>query len=170
MEDMAKLNTEMFGLVAQTGPAGHALALQILGNRDDAADVVQDAAQSALQGGSFDAKRGEFHAWFLKIVRNRCLDLLRQRGRRRETPLEFDPVSDDDNPAEAVELDETINLLKQELAQLLAEQREILVLRDYLGMCYSEISEVLSIPEGTVMSRLHRARLALAPRMKRHYK
>ncbi len=71
---MAKLRDEMLVLLTQAGPSGHALALQILGNRDDAADVVQDAAHSVLHRGGFDPERGEFRAWFLKIVRNRCLD------------------------------------------------------------------------------------------------
>ena len=166
---MAKLSKEMFLSLTKAGPSGHALALQILGNRDDAADVVQDAAQTVLHRGRFDLERGEFQSWFLKIVHNRCVDVLRQRTRKPETTLEeIERVSEGSDPALAAELDETIRFLKAELTQMNTEQREILVLRDYLGMSYSDISKVLSIPSGTVMSRLHRARLALAARMKWH--
>ena len=165
---MARLKDEMFVLLTQAGPSGHALAMQILGNRDDAADVVQDAALAALDAGRFDPERGKFRPWFLTIVRNRCVDVLRQRARKPESTLVgIEPLSEERDPSVAVEVDETVGFLKTELARMSSEQREILVLRDYLGMSYEDISNVLSIPNGTVMSRLHRARLALAARMKR---
>ena len=57
-------------------------------------------------------------------------------------------------------------ILKWELRRLPAEQREILILREYLDLTYAEIGKVLGVPPGTVMSRLHRARLALVKRMR----
>ena len=58
----------------------HALATQILGNPDDAADAVQDALATALgKPGAYDATRGPLKPWFLRVVRNRCVDQIRRR-------------------------------------------------------------------------------------------
>lgn len=158
---------DMLNQLAQIGPSGHALALQILGNREDAADAVQDALCTVLDRRSFDPSRGEFRAWFLTIVRNRCVDLLRRRSRWCSETVEA-MVADTTDPLAAVALDEIAGILQKELMLLDAAQREILVLRDYLGLSYGEVATVLSVPSGTVMSRLHRARMALSLRMKRY--
>ena len=153
----------------QIGPGGHALAFQLLGNREDAADVVQDALHTALDSKSFDPARGSFKSWFLTVVRNRCLDLLRQRARRPQVGIDdVELASHGSDPGAAAERDELAALVRRELERLSTERREILILRDYLGLPYAEIGEVLAVPKGTVMSRLHRARLALAERMKAH--
>ena len=157
----------MLNQLAEIGPSGHVLALQILGNREDAADVVQDALCTVLDRRSFDRNRGEFRAWFLTIVRNRCVDLLRRQSRWSSQTVEA-MVSDTTDPLAAVAQDEIARILKKELMRLDAAQREILVLRDYLGLSYGEVATVLSVPNGTVMSRLHRARMALSLRMKRY--
>ena len=72
----------------KVGAGGHALALQLLGNQDDAADVLQDALVAVLGSQSFDPARGSFKSWFLTVVRNRCLDLLRQRRRRPQVAID----------------------------------------------------------------------------------
>ena len=73
-----------------------------------------------------------------------------------------------DYPDAIAEQREQLTLLKAELTQLPAEQYELILLRDYHQLSYAEIAEVLSIPIGTVMSRLHRARMELRRRMERH--
>ena len=66
--------------LAELGGGAHVLAIQILGNADDAADAVQDALTTALgRPGAYDAGKGPLKPWFLRIVRNRCIDLLRRR-------------------------------------------------------------------------------------------
>ena len=72
------------------------------------------------------------------------------------------------NPESAFGQDEIQAILKRELRGLPSEKREILILREYLDLTYAEIGKVLGVPPGTVMSRLHRARLALAKRMRAH--
>jgi RNA polymerase sigma-70 factor (ECF subfamily) len=150
----------------QLGQAGFALAVQLLRNRDDAADAVQDALCALLgKRNTYDARRGDMKAWFLKIVRNRCLDLLRRRVRRgveRELP-EVDALTP--RPDVAAEQNELSALVRRELGMLPAEQREILLLRDYHDLSYAGVAQVLSIPIGTVMSRLHRARAELQKRL-----
>ena len=93
-------------------------------------------------------------------------DLLR---RRRPSGMNVDELVDPGaNPEQALDLTQRDEALKLALASISAEQRQIVVLRDYLGLTYAEIADVLSIAQGTVMSRLHRARLALKEVLKDH--
>ncbi|MEM6795256.1 MAG: sigma-70 family RNA polymerase sigma factor [Acidobacteriota bacterium] len=148
------------------------LALQLLGNPDDALDVAQDAMLrffSTLH--RFDAKR-PVRPWLFQIVRNRVLDLYRRRKVRKHDSIDQAACEGDDRPALEL-VDTTVNLerdvahtqlqarLWQALSELTQAQREILVLRDYQDLAYSEIADTLNIPMGTVMSRLHGARKRL---------
>lgn len=147
--------------------AAYLLALQMLGNRDDAMDVTQDAMLrffSTLK--SFDAARG-VRPWLFTIVRNQVRDLWRRRQRR---PADAAGGSDDlvaqlAAPQASPEADLHRRELKERvwcaLAALPAEKREIIVLRDFHDLSYSELAQVLGIPIGTVMSRLHGARRRL---------
>ncbi len=147
--------------LAQLGGGAHALAIQILGNVDDAQDAVHDAFATALdEPGAYDARKGPLKPWFLRVVRNRCIDMLRRRRASSSMPVE-ELESTARTPEEALEASETSSRLEQALATLPAGRREIVVLRDYLDLSYAEIANVLDIAPGTVMSRLHRARLAL---------
>jgi RNA polymerase sigma-70 factor (ECF subfamily) len=142
--------------------------MQLLQHREDAADAVQDALQRLVQHRrAFDPQRGKVRAWFLKIVRNRCLDLLRSRSRRRAESLEPAelPTPTETRPDVTAEKREMLDLLKETLMSLPDEQREIILLRDFHQLSYAELAEVLSIAPGTVMSKLHRARQELRRRM-----
>jgi len=142
------------------GGGAHALAIQILGNADDAADAVQDAFATVLgKPEAYDDRKGPLKPWFLRVVRNRCLDQLR-RQRPNDLPVE-ELVDTGYNPEQALQIAQRDSGLKRALAAISADQRQIIILRDYLDLTYAEISEVLRIAQGTVMSRLHRARLAL---------
>ena len=154
----------------KVGGGGHALAMQLLGNQDDAADVLQDALVAVLRSQSFDPDRDSFKSWFLAVVRNQCLDLLRQRRCRPQVAIDDIQMAagSSSNPESAFGQDEIQAILKRELRGLPSEKREILILREYLDLTYAEIGKVLGVPPGTVMSRLHRARLALAKRMRAH--
>ena len=152
----------------QVGPSGHALAVSLLGNADDAADALQDAVATVLRVRSYDPAQGTFKAWFLTVVRNRCLDVLRQRKRRPQSDMESAEVATEqsEGPEALATRDEMTDIIKRELAALPPPHREILILREFLELGYAEIADVLGIPAGTVMSRLHRARSALAVRVK----
>ena len=152
----------------QVGPSGHALAMNLLGNTAEAADVLQDAVATALRVRSFDRSRGTFKAWFLAIVRNRCLDILREHQRHQLVDVESVelPVEEADGPEAIATRDELAAVVKRELAKLAPAHREILILREFLDLGYAEIGKVLDVPTGTVMSRLHRARSALADRVR----
>ncbi len=151
--------------LAQLGNGAHALAIQILGNRDDAADAVHDALLSVLnRPAGYDAGKGPLKPWFMRIVRNRCLDLLR---RRRPSGEPVEEIADQAaGPEQIVETHDRDRVLELALAAIDPAQREIIVLRDYMDLSYADIARVLEIPQGTVMSRLHRARLTLAKAFK----
>ena len=150
------LQTELVNL----GGGAHALAIRILGNSDDAADAVHDAFAKVLaRPDAFDIRKGPLKPWFLRIVRNRCFDLVRRRrAGGRATEELVDPAL---RPDDRLELEQRDEQLRRALADVSADRRQILVLRDYLDLSYAEIADVLQIAPGTVMSRLHRARLAL---------
>ena len=152
----------------QIGPSGHALAVSLLGNADDAADVLQDAVATALNARSYDPSRGTFRAWFLAVVRNRCTDVLRNRRRQPDAGVDLTeaPTEEKDSPEAVASHDELSAIVKRELAKLPPAQREVLILREFLELSYAEIGNVLGVPAGTVMSRLHRARSNLADRVK----
>jgi len=160
-------NQDMRNQLAQLGNGAHALALQMLGNTDDATDAVQDAFVKVLnKPGAYDANTGPLTPWFLRVVRNHCIDLIRRRRPEDTNALELsDPGP---GPEATLESTQRNRLLKQALAMLPVEQRQIIVLRDYMDLSYAEIANVLEIAGGTVMSRLHRARMALKEELTRH--
>lgn len=155
--------------IEQLGQSGFALAIQLLKHREDAADAVQDSLQRVLQKrNSFDPSRGTLKVWFLKIVRNRCLDLLKSSRRRNESETierNQPTTSAADRPDIAVEKRETLHCLKEQLMRLPVRQRELILLKDFHELRYAEIAQILSIPVGSVMSGLHRARAELRKRM-----
>jgi len=160
-------NNEMRQQLIQLGNGAHALALQMLGNTDDATDAVHDAFVKVLRKpGGYDAKAGPLTPWFLRIVRNQCIDLIR---RRRPGDVAVEELSDPGpGPEASLQASQRDQGLRRALASLSAEQRQIIVLRDYMDLSYAEIADVLEIARGTVMSKLHRARMALREELGRH--
>jgi RNA polymerase sigma-70 factor (ECF subfamily) len=129
----------------------------ILGGQADAQDAVQDAfvdAWAALP--RFDAER-KFYPWFYTILRNRCLKRIAARKRRGEEELK------DAGLVEATASGGRLEAaaLNQALRRLTAEEREIILLRHLDGWSYQQLAERMSIPVGTVMSRLYYARRKL---------
>ena len=149
-----------FAQLAQLGNGAHALAIQILGNAEDAADAVHDSFATVLsRPGAYDADKGPLKPWFFRVVRNRCLDMVR---RRRDSTDQVSDVADPSpGPEQRLANAQRSSRRAAALAALSCEKREIIVLRDFLDLSYADISQVLSIAPGTVMSRIHRARTEL---------
>ncbi len=136
-------------------------ALAILGNRDDALDVSQEAFVKAYRAiRRFDARR-PFYPWFYRILRNACFDWLRRRRNRPRPGLLMDIPDDRFRPDTLVDKDEIREVVWEGIGKLAEKDREIIVLRHFQHMSYREIAAALDIPEGTVMSRLFTARKRL---------
>jgi len=142
------------------------LALRVLRDEEQARDVVQDAFLKAY--GSLDRFEGRsgFYTWLYRIAMNLCLDRKRrERGERAvrdedalaETPADPEAVGAP-SPGVALERAELRVQLARAIATLPGEARRTLELREVDGLSYHEIAEVLGVPKGTVMSRLHHAR------------
>lgn len=151
--------------------AAYLLALQMLGNRDDAMDVTQDAMLRFFSTlNSFDATR-RVQPWLFTIVRNQVRDLWRQRQRRPADAIgESDALvgqlaAPQPSPEANLHRRELRQRVWRALATLSVDKREIIVLRDFHDLSYSDIAHVLDIPIGTVMSRLHGARRQLRARL-----
>jgi RNA polymerase sigma-70 factor, ECF subfamily len=141
-----------------------AVAEALLGDRDDAADAVQEAFVRAYRALKTLREGSPFGPWFRTILRNLCRDRLRGADRRRaEWSAETMDRRAWTEPAGAAELEreQLAAAVRAALARLPAEHREILVLKEMEEMRYAEIALALDIPPGTVASRLHHARAAL---------
>jgi RNA polymerase sigma-70 factor (ECF subfamily) len=133
------------------------VALRTVGDREEAADALQDALLSAYRAA--DRFRGEsaVTTWLHRIVVNSCLDRIRRRQSRPTVPL----PEVDRTPAPAVDHD-TALVVRSALAQLPVDQRAALVLVDLQGYSVADAAAVLGVAEGTVKSRCARGRARLA--------
>ena len=130
-------------------------------NDADAEDVVQDACLRAMRFFS-SLRHDNARAWLLAIVRNTWYS----RASRRSTisrdhsraAASQEPADEALDPEERLLQQHTVARVRAALEQLPADYREVLLLREIEGLSYKEIAEVLSVPMGTVMSRLARAR------------
>jgi RNA polymerase sigma-70 factor, ECF subfamily len=158
LEKVLDGETECYAqLFCTHGKRAYALAFHYLRSKEDAMDIVQDSFIKAFQSlHSFDRTRS-FAPWLMAIVRNLALDSLRARRENSDDEATQGWVTRRSPEAE---------VLKSEVwtavSKLRVEERETVFLRDYLGHGYREISEIMKVPIGTVMSRLHRARKELA--------
>jgi RNA polymerase sigma-70 factor (ECF subfamily) len=140
------------------GPA-FSLAYRMCGSRPRAEDVVQEAFLSLWRaGGRYDPSRGSVRAWVLSAVHNRAIDLFRRESLRAARPL------DENNVAERLEAPELTEVeverradadrVRSALHDLPEEQRKVIELSYYGGFTHQQISEMLSLPAGTVKGRM----------------
>jgi RNA polymerase sigma-70 factor (ECF subfamily) len=139
------------------------LALRMVGSRDDAADIAQEAFLRAWEK-LRTLKGSPFKAWIFQIAVNLCYDHFRRRKRIAVMPEEGQeahvvslglPVPD---PAERAEAGERDRIVRDSINGLDPDLRMALILRDVNGLAYEEIAAVIRAPLGTVKSRIARAR------------
>jgi RNA polymerase sigma-70 factor (ECF subfamily) len=141
-------------------------------NREEAEDLVQETYAKALKGFSSFQPGTNFRAWMYRILRNTFLTS--RTGLKATMTVPLDPQDDGPELAVASDTPETIliersnsHLLQSAMEELPVHFREILLLCEVEEMSYQEIAETLSVPIGTVMSRLSRARKTLRDRLRR---
>ncbi|MFJ1753717.1 RNA polymerase sigma factor SigM [Kitasatospora sp. NPDC088134] len=146
-----------------------AVAVRTLGDREEAADALQDALVSAFRAAAGFQGRSAVTTWLHRIVVNACLDRARRGAVRRAESLDRDPapLAGALGTAEGAESHavraETRREVAEALAELPADQRAALVLVDMQGYPVAEAAEVLGVPVGTVKSRCARGRARLLP-------
>jgi RNA polymerase sigma-70 factor (ECF subfamily) len=134
------------------------LVLRILADRSTAEEVLLDVfTQAWRQAGLYDARRGRPLAWLMTIARSRAIDRLRSGRLEQQSrePLESagQLASPTDDPEEASLASERQRLVREALATLSLEQREVIELAYYSGLSHSEIALKLGQPLGTVKTR-----------------
>ncbi len=140
----------------------HAFAL--MGNREDAADACQESFCRAFKAIPGLASLDRFYPWFYRILRNCCLNMLNRRrtilNYARENGAAKSDIGTSTDPSSILHKKEEAAAVHRALNSLNAEVREILSLKYIRGHSYEEITRLLDIPRGTVMSRLFHARKA----------
>jgi RNA polymerase sigma-70 factor, ECF subfamily len=153
-------------IVAATAPKLFRLATRLMGNLQDAEDVLQDAyirAYDAARARRFEGRSG-VSTWLYRIVTNAALDALRARQRLAAQRGEADEQA---QSGRSVEASAELRELATWLAELPGEQRAALVLKELEGLTSGKIAEILGCSEGAVEQRLVRARATLRERSER---
>lgn len=156
----ARGDTEAFERLVRehSGPV-YAHALRFFGNPQSAEDAVQEVFIKVYRSlDTFDGTAA-FSTWLYRVTRNVCLDMLRS-GRRRPVPVDLVDISvtaSDDPAAEAI----TTATVETAMRALPQEDRDALSAVGLFGLSYAEAGSALGVPEGTVKSRVFRARKAL---------
>jgi len=162
-------DTEAFGrLVTRYMRPAYFAALGLVGSREDALDLSQEAFARAFRARrNIDPDR-PFYAWYYTTLRRLCFNFVRDRRRRATWVtgsvewLESTVVSTAEDPERrTVRMDDQRRLVEA-IRDLPDHEREVLVLKEFEGLKYREIAELVGVPVGTVMSRLYAARQRLA--------
>jgi RNA polymerase sigma-70 factor, ECF subfamily len=161
-------------LVERHAPSMFRFALAITSNPAAAEDAMQDAFLGAWRGATSYRAEASVRNWLLTILRNA---VYRQYRRRVDEPSDNEPLSElggaagwgEDNPEALTLRRESRDILTRAMDQLTAVDREILLLRDIENLAGAEVASILGLTLPAMKTRLHRARLRLAARVRQVY-
>lgn len=136
------------------------IALRLLGSSADAQDATQDTFVRAWRGLHKFRFDSAVSTWLYRIVTRRCLDLMAAR-RPTENLEELELETPNSDPDETVQQRERLAAVTRAIALLPGEQRAALILREFEGLSYQQVADVLGITVPAVKGRIHRARLAV---------
>jgi RNA polymerase sigma-70 factor (ECF subfamily) len=151
------------------------IAYRMLGNFEEAKDLAQEVFISVFESIKDLKEEIKFDAWLTQITLNHCRNRWKYLKRRQYFNSESldDPIETEDgnipkalidpseSPETLFEKKSIQEFIQRGLLELKEDQRELLVLRDLQGFSYGEMGELLGLPEGTIKSKLHRARMEL---------
>lgn len=145
----------------------HRFAFRFFADVDEASEITQKTFIKVYQKVDTLDEPGKFSSWIYRVANNLCLDELKRAGRRKSRPLEASTTSRlrragsveqmeaSQNPAKKLETKELGEVLQKALLTLPDEQRVVIILKEYEGMKFREIAEILEEPENTVKSRMY---------------
>lgn len=162
-------------IVRAHGDKVFSLVYRMIGNRAEAEDLAQEVFVTVFK--TIDSFRGEakFSTWLLRIAANHCKNRIKYLSRRRTDGGGLDDMPEEkmadagrapmhghiDAPDVVMEAVELERLMQQAIETLDEDHRLLIVLRDVEELSYEEIQGVSGLPEGTIKSRLHRARMSI---------
>jgi len=157
------------------------ITFRMLGNRAEAEDVAQEVFISVFKTVDQFREESKFSTWLYRVAVNHCKNRIKYLARRHDRDRdELDENSHQANgaavgvPVRAAQPDRALEgaqmerLLQEAIGNLDDDHRIVVVLRDIEDLSIEEICEITGLPDGTVKSRLHRARLALRKKLQRH--
>lgn len=134
-------------------------ALGILSNKEEAKDVVQDIILKLWERKDSINKIESVEAWMMKSIRNRCIDLIRSKGRNTEDIEKADQIDCNAyHPGDLAESNDLAIHVRSVINQLPKSYKHVILLRDIEGYSYEEISEILELSLSQVKVTIHRAR------------
>ena len=151
-------NNQLFDQLFSFNKTVFRICLGFTKNPGDARDLTQEVYIKAYKKLKFLKDHERKKEWLFMIARNTCIDYVRKKR------LQYVPIDNcyglksEDNPESQEELKQQIKNVKKIIQKLPVKQREVFVLKEYANLSYKEITEVLNIKMGTVMSRLNRAK------------
>jgi RNA polymerase sigma-70 factor, ECF subfamily len=160
------------------------ITFRMLGNRAEAEDIAQEVFITVFKTIDTFREESKFSTWLYRVTVNHCKNRIKYLARRHDRDRdELDETSNGHNsaavgsaisgatpaaPDRALEGAQMEKLLQDAIGNLDDEHRVVVVLRDIEDLSIEEICEITGLPDGTVKSRLHRARLALRKKLQRH--
>jgi RNA polymerase sigma-70 factor (ECF subfamily) len=160
------------------------LAYRMMGNKEDAEDVLQDAFLNVIRSLEKFRKKSSFSTWLYRITANAALTRLRKKGKKEKSEGEFldevfavkqtamagEKLSDwSGNPARQLLTEESREMMEAAISELPEKYRTVFVLRDVEGLPASDVAEILDLSIPAVKSRLHRARMFLRNQLSNYY-
>jgi len=157
------------------------ITFRMLGNRAEAEDVAQEVFIAVFKTIETFREESKFSTWLFRIAVNHCKNRIKYLARRHDRDRE--EIDDSthtagvngtigapmpSSPQKALESAQMEKLMQEAIASLDEDQRIVVVLRDVEDLSIEEICKITDLPDGTVKSRLHRARLVLRKRLQRH--
>ncbi|MEX0660517.1 MAG: RNA polymerase sigma factor [Balneolaceae bacterium] len=137
----------------------HRFAYGFFADSDEASDITQKTFIKAYQKMDMLDDPGNFSPWIYRVANNLCLDELKRAGRRKSSPLEAwveqSIEGEQLSPVDELEASELGKIIQKALLTLPDEQRVVVILKEYEGLKFREIAEILEEPENTVKSRLY---------------
>lgn len=157
------------------------ITFRMLGNRAEAEDVAQEVFISVFKTIDQFREESKFSTWLYRVAVNHCKNRIKYLARRHDRDRdELDETTQGSgvngtiggplpsSPSDALQSAQMEKVLQEAIASLEDDQRIVVVLRDVEDLSIEEICEITGLPDGTVKSRLHRARLVLRKRLQRH--